>query len=605
VTVSLAEPRSLDRFVVAAQSPPAQPYRRLAPFRFADAQILVARNREVERLVRLITMYRGVLLYGESGAGKSSLVNAGVLPRITEEGFWPHRVLVQPTSGQELVLEPIRCSDREEDAFLPSAFDNAGPDGRLVLATDRFRESVETATAHGSILLVFDQFEYLVTLFPRARSFGETQSKILNTIVELLRDQSLRVKLLFAFREDYLAGLTPLLDAQPELAGQSLRLVAPPLDRTKEIIRAPFEKFPRHYPRELSPELAERVAADLAQHGEREDLSLSELQIVCSRLWDAPDPEELLRARGGVEGLLEDHLDEALKMFPPNLRQAALAVLVHMITPSGTRNVVSSQDLVQRAHAEQSRLAPDLLEAAIERLASPDSGLIRRERRHDVELCELTSEFLIPRISAAREDFRRAQERRRDRRRIVILSSIVAVVAAVAAIVAVLAVDAIHQRKDAIHQRRDAIHQRNVAQQQKANAATLGLASRAQALVPIRPDVSALLALAAYVRAPHGPSSGLAVSGLMSALEQISVSGSAGILHGHEPSPTSPSTPGTRTSWPPPAETGRSVCGTPAPIARSPPGSRDRPAACPESRLRPAAVRSPRRRPTAPSASGT
>jgi WD40 repeat protein len=523
VSVSLAEPSLLEEFVEAAKRPPARPYRSLAPFRFADASILVARDREVERLVRLITMYRGVLLYGESGTGKSSVVSAGVLPRMTEEGFWPHRVRVQPVPGQELALDRITCSDGETDVFLPSAFEGAASDGRLVLSADAFADAARNATEKGSILLVFDQFEYLVTLFPRGRAFNETQAGILNAIVGLLRDQTLRVKLLFVFREDYLASLNPLLEAQPELAGQSLRLMAPPRDRAEQIIRAPFERFPGHYPHELSHELAQRIADDLAQHGERNDLGLSELQIVCTRLWNAPDAEALLRERK-VAGLLEDHLDEALKLLPSNLQDAAVSVLVHMITSSGTRNVVSSQDLVQRAHTDQPHLAPELLEAAIERLDT-ESGLIRRERRYDVELCELTSEFLIPRIRKRREELRRAHERRRERRRLLILSAIVIAVAAVAAVVAVLAV---HARNE-----------RNLARDQKAEATYLGLASGAQALVPTRPDVSALLALAAYLRAPRSSSNVLAVSGLMSALEQISVSGSMAILHGDTDTVTS------------------------------------------------------------------
>ena len=178
MSISLAAPGLLERFVAAARYPPAEPYRNLAPFRFADAPLLVARDGEVERLVRLVTMYRGVLLYGESGAGKSSVVNAGVLPRLTEDGFWPHRVRVQPVTGQEFALEPIPCSDdKEKDAFLPSAFEGASSDGRLVLGADAFAAAVRDTTQHGSTLLVFDQFEYLVTLFPRARVFDETQSR--------------------------------------------------------------------------------------------------------------------------------------------------------------------------------------------------------------------------------------------------------------------------------------------------------------------------------------------------------------------------------------------------------------------------------------------
>jgi WD40 repeat protein len=386
-----------------------------------------------------------------------------------------------------------------------------------VLGVDEFLAEVSDAAEAAPILLVFDQFEELVTLFPRAGAVGASAGRILDMLVGLLRHETLRVKLLFVFREDYLASLRPLLEAQPELAHQGLRLVAPPLTSATEIIRAPFERFPGHYERELGPDLARRIASELTAHGDRDDLSLSELQIVCSRLWNAPDPSALLNSRK-VEGLLEDHLDEALKQFPPTLQEAALAVLVHMITPSGTRNVVAAPDLIQRARDDQPHLSSSLLSDAIARLESA-SGLIRRERRHDVELYELVSEFLIPRISERRQEIERERERRRLRRRVAILTLFAAVAAAVVAIVAVLAVNA-----------RDAAQ---TARQQKAEATYSGLASTALTLAPIRPDVSLLLRLAAYLHVPSGSSRELAARSLTSAFDAASPSGAVGILHGH------------------------------------------------------------------------
>jgi WD40 repeat protein len=510
-TSHLTPVEGLERFADAASTPPAAPYRSLKPFRFADAGILAAREVEIERLVRLITMYRGVLLYGESGAGKTSVVNAGVLPRLIGDGFWPHRVRVQPRPGQEFVLEPIATSDSDGDRFLPSAFEGAGESGQSVLDVAAFGSAVIDATAHGSILLVFDQFEELVTLFPEASRLGDAQRAVLGAIVGLLRKRDVPVKMLFSFREDYLANLKPLLEEQPELAHQSLRLVPPPLDRGEEIIRAPFERFPGAFGRELSSELAERIARLLAERSDRADLNLSELQIVCDRLWRSDDPDELLQRRG-IEGLLEDHLSDALRALSPSIRTAAVALLSQMVTPRGTRNVVAAHDLVQRAHDEEG-VKPQLLEEAVRRLET-ESQLIRRERRHDVDLYELTSEFLIPWISARREELRR----RRERRRLFVLGSITALICLVAAVVAVLAVSAINQKNRAV--------------QQTNRAAYLGLASRAQALLPSRPDVALLLALQAYLARPSGAPSVLAKSSLLAALESVKSSGVEAILHG-------------------------------------------------------------------------
>jgi len=536
VTASLTAP-PLSHFVEIAHERPAEPYRSLAAFRFADSEILVARDDDVERLVRFVTMYRGVLLYGLSGVGKSSVVNAGLLPRIIDEGFWPHRVRVQPPRvGKAFVVEPTPCSDQDSEAFLPSAF-GGDPSARLVMDVDEFDAAVSAIAKDSPILLVFDQFEELVTLFGRAGDGNDTAGKIIALLIDLLRRESLRVKLLFVFREDYLASLKPLLEAQPELSHQYLRLEPPPLTDATEIIRAPFEKFPREYPRELSSDLAEQIKVELGARSVRDELNLSELQIVCSRLWKANDPElpvhlqedpEVLLERRGVGGLLEDHLDEALKQLPTAVQDAAMAVLVNMITSSGTRNVVSAEDLVVRAREEQPDLSPDTLEDAIQRLER-DTGLIRRERRHDIELYELVSEFLIPRISVKRRELEREQERAKARRKLLIFSSITAVAAVVLAVLIYLTFRFYDAEQS--------------AKRAKAQATYSGLQSTAQAVAASRPDISVLLSLAGYLHLPTTVKPVMALSTLLAYEEgytqETSRSGELAILGGHTDTVTS------------------------------------------------------------------
>ena len=59
---------------------PATPFRGIESFRYVDRLIFFAREEETRKLVRYVALYRGVLFYGDSGAGKSSLINAGFIP---------------------------------------------------------------------------------------------------------------------------------------------------------------------------------------------------------------------------------------------------------------------------------------------------------------------------------------------------------------------------------------------------------------------------------------------------------------------------------------------------------------------------------------------
>jgi putative ribosome biogenesis GTPase RsgA len=66
---------------------PEDPYCGIRPFGYADHKIFFAREEEAIQLQLLVTVYRGVMLYGDSGVGKSSLINAGLLPIESSKGY--------------------------------------------------------------------------------------------------------------------------------------------------------------------------------------------------------------------------------------------------------------------------------------------------------------------------------------------------------------------------------------------------------------------------------------------------------------------------------------------------------------------------------------
>ncbi|HEX8159432.1 MAG TPA: WD40 repeat domain-containing protein, partial [Solirubrobacteraceae bacterium] len=490
---------------------PAIPYRGIQPFRYADHAIFFAREDETRLLASLVAVHRGVFLYGDSGNGKSSLINAGLLPQARQLGFEAVRVRVQPRSGEELVIEQIVIAD-DSTEVLPCVL-VADDDGasRVVLSIAQFEQRVRTASQEHRPLVVFDQFEEILTLFDDENALASRHA-LVEMIVTLLREP-LPVKLLFAFREDYLGKVKQLLAARPELVDQALRLGPPSADTLETIIRGPFERFPGHFERELDVALAQRLRAALAERFGSGEVSPSEVQTVCLRLWESPEPDAMLTEKG-VQGLLEDELGEALDAFAPDLRAAAVALLSQMVTSAGTRNVISAGDLRQRVREEDEQIAPALLDEALERLER-DSKLVRRERRRDLYLYEITSEFLVPWISQRREELRRAHERRRERRRLLVLGAIAGALLIIAALIAAFAIDAQHQRAE--------------AQRQATQARSLALASSATSLLSSRPDVSLLLAAEAYRTSPRVAARGSMITALRAARKP----GVLAILHNH------------------------------------------------------------------------
>jgi WD40 repeat protein len=395
--------------------PPSVPYRGIRPFRFADHSIFFAREEEAQHLLQLVAVYRGVMLYGDSGVGKSSLINAGLIPSAVGLGLQPERVRVQPRLGEEMCIRRIGIGD-DESRFLPSMFTEADDDSPVVILSCRdFAERVRAITATRRVLLVFDQFEELVTLFDESDEL-EAQRAIATMLGALLRED-VAAKLLFVFREDYLARVKSLLVAAPELVDQALRLRPPRPESLRTIIRGPFDRHPGHFDHELGVELTDRLEAALADRFGSDDVSLSEVETVCLRLWRSSEPDALLATRG-VQGILEDYLGEELNRLPDDQRYAAGALLSQMVTSAGTRNVISAEDLIARVQ-EDEELPRPLLEEALTRLER-DSKLVRRERRRDIDLYEITSEFLLPWIGRRRAELVRGREKRQFRRRLLV-----------------------------------------------------------------------------------------------------------------------------------------------------------------------------------------
>ncbi len=412
---------------------PERPYPGIESFHYLDHPIFSGREQESEKLLRYITIYRGVLLYGASGAGKSSLVNAGFIPRAIAEGFRPERIRLQPRPGQEVIVERIPRTARGTD-YLPSIFASpAGTEPRIVLSVPELQTKLESVPEGVYPLLIFDQFEEFVSLFeeaPRGKEdvagAAEVQQNILRLLVDLTRSPSLRVKLLYVFREDYLAKLGKLFALCPNLPDNYLRLTPLPIEALPAIIRGPFEKFPGHFQPELSPKLAAELEAALAARAESGRLNLSEVQIACLRLWQSKDPEAEFRTKG-VRGLLEDYLSDSLNQLPAELRDPAVALLSRMVTESGLRNVISKEDLLGRAHQEE-QIPRERLERALEQLEG-QTPLVRRERRHDVVSYEIISEFLVPWIAGQKAGRKARTEARAQRRKWMVAAAVLLVLA--------------------------------------------------------------------------------------------------------------------------------------------------------------------------------
>jgi WD40 repeat protein len=151
------------------------PYRGLVPFSEADAHVFYGRQRDTARLVSTLAAHLTgpglVVVTGASGAGKSSLLRAGLLPAIGRGGLsraarhWPRRLIEEPTRSPLSRLATLLAAMAGLDApsvlsSLASAPEQAHLLVRQAVEVDAGRRGLDAATAADCrLLLVIDQFE--------------------------------------------------------------------------------------------------------------------------------------------------------------------------------------------------------------------------------------------------------------------------------------------------------------------------------------------------------------------------------------------------------------------------------------------------------------
>ncbi|MET7478247.1 hypothetical protein ABZT17_28325 [Streptomyces sp. NPDC005648] len=325
-----------------AEETPAEagvcPYRGLASYRQEDARWFFGRERSTGALVeQLRTAEKAgglVMLVGASGAGKSSLLNAGLVTAVRdgalsdEDGVPPP--VVQFVPGADPSAELTRRIP-ELAEVLAGGTDGADPDAvRQAVAAWARRESASTARP----VLIVDQFEEAFTLCP-----DETSRR---TFIEVLHA---------ACSPSGAGALAPLLVvlgiradfyeqclAYPELADalQHRHMVLGPLTAAelREAVTGPAKAVGL----ELEPGLAELIVREVSADGPRGAHDAGALPLLSHALlatWQRRKAGRLTlagyRAAGGIQGAVAATAERAWSGLDPAARAAARLLLLRLV----------------------------------------------------------------------------------------------------------------------------------------------------------------------------------------------------------------------------------------------------------------------------------
>ncbi len=336
------------------------------------------------------------LLYGPSGVGKSSLLMAGVVPRLRSRGDF-HVVLCN--CSVEDPLESLR--------------------GALAAAAGR------------RVAFILDQFEDYFVRWERDERFADELAEALAA-----RDV---LSVLIAIREESLAKLDRVEDRLPGVFETVLRLEYLDRDAARAAVEGALEVWNARRAPEERVELGKGLLNDVldaiavGDDPELQHVETAHLQLVMERVWEVERERrsqvlhnETLADLGGPEGIVRAHVGRALSALTRREQTLAADMLDRLVTPTGESFAQSTAALAGWANMDGTVVRPVLERLARARIVRPAAD-DRWRIYHDVlasAVLEWRSKFVTNR--------RLAEQRRRYLSVGALLSVVIAVTTALA-----------------------------------------------------------------------------------------------------------------------------------------------------------------------------
>jgi hypothetical protein len=401
------------------------PWLGLASFTEETRAYFFGRDEEVAELSRRVQRKLLTVLFGQSGLGKTSILRAGVVPRLRGQGYCPIYVRIdygkESPEPAEQIKQAISRTARRSGEWTQAG---VAVEGESLWEFLHHRDDVLRDESGATLipLLIFDQFEEIFTL-AQSDEFGRSRAaRFIDELADLVENRppaSLEAKLdedesgaerfdfargdyrvLIALREDYLAPLEGLKKAMPSISQNRLRLAPMTGDQALAAVLQPGKRLVTE---DVAGAIVRFVAggAELA-HAEVEPSLLS---LICRELNDTRiaqgrDEISLDLLAGSHATILSNFYERSLADQPAAARQI---IEDELLTSSGFRENIAEERLLSRLNAVGA--APDTLATLVNR------RLLRIEERLDMRRVELTHDVLCGVVKSSR-DLRREREAR-------------------------------------------------------------------------------------------------------------------------------------------------------------------------------------------------
>ena len=392
----------------------SNPYVGPCTFQRDEGHRFFGRDREAADLKALVVSEKLVLFYAQSGAGKSSLINARLIPGLEEKLFEVlpvARLGGDASMGAEVeniyTFNLLRSLQRRESArellqslTLPHFLEKLNEDDDGYFYDPGLTQTLRDPKPWPRMLII-DQFEELFSTNVEA---WQKREEFFRQLAQAMQEDPF-LWVLLVMREDFIAALDPYAHLLPR--GLRVRYYMERLSHEAAVmaIRGPVEKL-----RPYAEGVAEKLADDLSRvKVQKPDgttgtepgqyIEPVQLQVVCYSLWEnlpsegTQITEQDLQDVGDVNQSLQRYYDQRVGEVAgaKHVRERQIRDWFDqkLITAGGIRNMI-----IRERETQPGGLDDEVIQAL-------QSDLVRAEKRGGATWYELTHDRLVEPILAS------------------------------------------------------------------------------------------------------------------------------------------------------------------------------------------------------------